>query len=284
MTQRTALLLSVLAAGCAYEEELPETDLNGTIRLPIAASQFLYEDPETGEARVVDDARGLGPVYVGAFPSIQDDLYEFPHPEFGPVLNPTRDGDTYPYGGTSVGRFDWACYQQMICQVVTGRFSSYDDLLDYFANVLNNPVSDAEGVPVTSGTAFQERCFEVLFMTGDQELLFVDPETDFSVSSDGQFYEAEIELPHVIYNEGMVVWAWMDMPSPSYQFSTCNESEGENILYYAETYRAGTNNIDLLNFPGNYIDSGDWIAQEGAIINQPGQDFELELGFHYVVE
>jgi hypothetical protein len=46
----------------------------------------------------------------------------------------------------------------------------------------------------------------------------------------------------------------------------------------------GTNSIDVLNFPGKYIDSGDWITQEAATINTVDDEFELEIGYHYVEE
>ena len=37
-----------------------------------------------------DDPRGFGPMYIGAFPSVQEGLYAFPHPEMGPILKRSR--------------------------------------------------------------------------------------------------------------------------------------------------------------------------------------------------
>ena len=39
-------------------------------------------------------------------------------------------GNAYPYGGGSVGRYDFACFSSVACKVVTGRFTDYDDILD----------------------------------------------------------------------------------------------------------------------------------------------------------
>lgn len=279
-----SILAVMMATGCVFEENLSEVDLRGVVKLPAAVTQFNYqEDPNLDEDPVViDDARGIGPVYLGVFPSVQEGLYDYPHPEIGPVLSTSQEGNTYPYGGTSIGRFDWACYQQLICKVVTGRFTSYDDIIDYFANVLDTPIEDQLGNPVSGGTDFQERCFEVLYMTGDYELLFVNEETDFVLN--GDFYEAEVEIPHVIYAEGMSVWGWVDMPSQTYEFSSCDPTVGEVQNYYNDSYDLGTNSIDLLNYPGNYIDSGDWVVETPAIITNPDDEFELEIGFHYVDE
>ena len=279
-----SLIIAMMATGCAFQEDLPEVDLQGVVKLPAAITQFNYsDDPELDvEPLAIDDARAIGPVYLGVFPSVQDGLYDFPHPEIGPVLNTSTEGNTYPYGGTSIGRFDWACYQQLVCKVVTGRFQSYDDIIDYFANTLQDPIEDSQGDEVVGGVDFQERCFEVLYMTGDYELLFADTEVDFELN--GDVYEAEVEIPHTVYAEGMAVWGWVDMPSLTYEFNTCDPTVGERQNYYNENFDLGTNFIDVLNFPGNYIDSGDWVVEEPAIITNPDEDFELTIGFNYVDE
>lgn len=280
-----SLLTAMLATGCTFQEDLPEVDLQGTVRLPAAISQFEYTDDPDLEAEpvIVDDERGIGPVYLGVFPSIQEGLYDYPHPEIGPVLNDSTEGNTYPLGGTSIGRFDWACYQQLICKVSTGRFKDYEDIIDFFANTLSDPLEDFQGDPVEGGTAFQEQCFEVLYMTGDYELLFVGEDNlDFTLN--GDFYEAEVEIPHVIYAEGVSVWGWVDMPSVNYEFASCDPTVGENQNYYNQTFSLGTNPLDVLNFPGSYIDSGDWVVEEPAIINDPNDSFTLDIGYHYVVD
>jgi hypothetical protein len=275
-------LSALLLTGCAFEENLPEKDFDGTVRIPVAATQFSYQFGETDDDVVdVDDSRGLGPVYLGAFPAVQEGLYNYTHPEIGPILNTSQDGNTYPYGGTSIGRFDWGCYQSLVCKVVSGRFATYDDVLEYFADSLNDPVLDGEGTIVEGGVEFQEHCFDVLYYAADYEVTFIG-ETDFTL--DGDHYVANVTLPHTTYAEGMSVWGWMDMPSPSGNFSTCDEGTGEFHSYYAEEHYLGASVNDLLNFPGKYIDSGDWVVQDAAIINGPDDSFDLELGYHYVDE
>jgi hypothetical protein len=276
------IIISTVLAGCAYQEDLPEQDLRGTVRIPIDAIQFDYgEDLDNLES--ITDARGLGPVYLGVFPSVQEGLYDFPHPEIGPILNTSAEGDTYPYGGTTIGRFDWACYQELVCKVSTGRFTSYDDILEYFADVLGDPVSDSEGVNVANGIEYQEHCYELLFATDDHEMLFLSETPDFEV--DGDYLVAtDIEIPQVPFTENMAIWGWLDMPSRTYEFSTCDNDNGEVASYYNEFYDKGTNYIDVLNFPGNYIDPGDWVVQDPFLVTDPETDFDLEIGFNYVDE
>jgi hypothetical protein len=276
------IIVSVALAGCAYQEDLPEVDLHGTVRIPADAISFEFGD-DIDNLETISDARAMGPVYLGVFPSVQEGLYDYPHPEIGPVLNTSQEGNTYPYGGTTIGRFDWACYQELVCKVTTGRFTSYDDLLEYFADVLGNPVSDSEGVDVGSGTEFQEHCYELLFATADYEMLFISETTDFTL--DGDYLVAEdVEIPQVPFTENMAIWGWVDMPSRTYEYSTCDSSNGEQFSYYNEFYEKGTNYIDVLNFPGNYIDPGDWIVQDPVLVSDPDADFDLEIGFNYVDE
>ena len=277
------MIFSIILVACTFDEELPHQDLKGTVRLPKEASQFLYGGLSSEEEQIViDDPRGFGPVYLGVFPSIQDGLFPYPHPEMGPIVNEGQDGNTYPYGGTTIGRFDWACYQSMVCKTVTGRYKDYNDLLDFHNNVLEQPLLTAEGHQVTSSAEFQERCFELMYSTGDQEMLFVNPETSFELV--GEEWVAEIEIPHVLAKEGMVVWGWIDMPSVTFDFNTCNSEQGATVSYYDQRYETGTNYADVLNFPGKYIDNGDWVSQEGAIITNTDDEFDLEIGYQYVEE
>ena len=271
----------MLVQGCAFEENLPHVDLTGTVKIPKVADTFrLGTEDEDGDGvagRVVSDPRALGPIYIGAFPSVQEGLYSYPHPEIGPIVG--NDGDTYPYGGNSVGRFDWACYQALICKVVTGRFTDYADIIDFFDNVIEEPIRTIDGQLVTTSTEFQERCFEVEYATGDFEMLFIG---DLDLTDNGEYYEADVELPHVFFKEGMQVWGWLDMPDEFYDFSTCSSALGDTVNYYNEFYDLGTNPLDLLNFPGQYIESGDWIVSEAPQINSPDDSFELEIDFQFL--
>jgi hypothetical protein len=165
--------------------------------------------------------------------------------------------------------------------MVTGRFETFADIIDFHANVLNDPIRTPDGQPVLSEAEYRERCYEITFTTSDNEMLFIG-ERDFELE-DG-FLVADVTLPQVSFREGMQVWAWVDMPSPSFEFNTCTAGVGETQNYYNEFYQVGTNSIDVLNFPGKYIDSGDWVTQEPATINKVGDEFELEIGYHYVEE
>jgi len=274
----SALILAQLQ-GCAFEENLNYYDLRGTVKIPIAATQFVYGLGD--EARIIDDIRGMGPMYLGVYPSVAEGLYPFPHPEMGPILSEGQDGNSYPYAGNTVGRFDWACYQQLVCKVSTGRFEDYSDILDFFGNVLEEPIKTLDGDLVSSGTEYQERCYEIEYVTGDNEMLFVGPR-DFRV--EGEYLVADVVIPHVPFYEGMQIWGWVDMPSPSFEFNTCDPSVGDTINYYAENYDVGTNAVDALNYPGKYIDFGDWVVQTPVTVTDPAAEFELVVEFHYVDE
>jgi len=110
------------------------------------------------------------------------------------------------------------------------------------------------------------------FIYGDRGPDFVD---------DGDSYVAEISIPHSHYKEGMQIWGWMDMPSTSFDFATCNPDVGQVHNYYNENYDRGANAMDLLNYPGKYIDSGDLIVNEAATINSETDGFEITLGYRH---
>lgn len=274
-----ALFFLTQLQGCTFDENLHYYDLRGTVKLPIEASSFLYKQGD--ETREIDDIRAIGPVYIGVYPAVEEGLYPYPHPEMGPILTEGQDGNAYPYGGNTVGRFDWACYEQLSCKVTTGRFEDYDALLDFFGNVLEDPIRTMDGQLVGSSQEYAERCYEIRYSTGDDEMLFIGAQ-DFRV--EGDYLVADVVIPHIPYYEGMQIWGWVDMPSVSFEFNTCDVSVGENINYYAENYTVGTNVIDALNYPGKYIDFGDWVVQTPVTVTDPTQKFELEIGFHYQEE
>lgn len=274
------LLLALGLAGCGYDENLPNADLTGVVRLPKEALQITLTDETTGEARVVEDTRAFGPVYMGAFASVRTGDFDFPHPEMGPIVDDDYPGNTYPYGGTSLGRFDWGCYQSLVCKVVTGRYQSYEDLLDFFATVLQDPVTGPDGEEITDPVTFQERCYAANYITSDDELAFLAREPDFT--DKGDYLEAEVTIPHVAWVEGMSLWGWMDMPSYTFDFATCDPNEGVRFNQYSEDFYQGTNHANILNYPSLFIDSGDWVVEDAPVITDPEEEFVLELGFHYV--
>lgn len=275
------LLAAGLLAGC-YQENLPIADLKGKVKIPKEASQITLYDEETASEITIDDPRALGPVYLGSFPSVRTGDFAYSHPEMGPILTDELPGNTYPYGGSTVGRFDWACYQSLICKVPTGRFETFDEIIEYFNSVVMQPITDSSDQDVTSAEAFQERCYDVLYITSDEELAFLNGGLDFEL--EGDYYVADAEILHSKYAEGMAVWGWMDAPSKSYEYSTCDSENGWYFSRYSENYYTGTNYYDVINYPSLYISLGDWIAEEGATITDPDQEFELTLGYKYVDE
>ena len=162
------LTMLTLSLGCAYKEVLPEKDLTGTVVLPAAALTRTLSDGST-----VTDPRLIGPVFLGAFSGMDDISFAYPHPAMGPIVTPDVPGDTFPYGGTTIGRYDFACYSSLACKVVTGRFQSYDDILDYFANTLGQPVEDENGEVVDYASTFQQHCFDYFYATSDAEMAFL---------------------------------------------------------------------------------------------------------------
>lgn len=290
-TKRTILLITAaLATGCANEEPgLEHFDLFGTVRIPKEAAEIVVNVTPEGSSEAIAkqldaDVRNLGPVYLGVFPSIDDSLFDYPHPEIGPVLS-GNSLDVYPYGGTSVGRPDFACYQALRCKVTTGRFTSYDDILEYFRDELETPIENQYGDEVTSAIEFREWCYEIMFLTSDEELPFLPSEADqqkVDFVDKGDFWEADATIYHSYFREGAVVWGWMDSPSRSYNFASCDtDIWGWNLFYYDQQYRTGATEAGLLNAPDNFIDLGDWIADDVPTLKSPDEDFVVTLGFHY---
>lgn len=268
--------------GCTYDEKLPTVDLQGTIRLPRSAMQVTLFDEETREDRVIEDIRALGPVYIGAFPDVRSGDFAYDHPEMGPITDADYPGNTYPYGGTSKGRFDFGCYQSMVCKMVTGRYSSYDDVLEFFRDVVKDPVTDAQGEEVTNGDVYRETCYDEMYITSDEEVAFLARTPDFH--EEGDYLVADVTMLHVNWVEGMKLWGWVDMPSRTFDFSTCDDGNGVYYSRYSESYYEGTNASELINFPSLYIDEGDFVSTaDGApTITDPDQPFELNVEFQYV--
>jgi len=276
---QSAMLLFGLAFGCAYEEVgLEHKDLKGVVRIP---EELLYVEMENDEGEqwvIENDIRALGPIYLGVYSAVEEGHYSYLHPEMGPVLEENQPGDAYPYGGTSIGRFDWGCTEETRCKLVTGRYSSYDDVLNFFRDQVQDPLMDAFGEEYTAGEALQERCYEVRNYTDDHENAFIAGE-DLDFTKNGAFWEAEVTIGHTLYREGVTVWGWADMPSYSFDFLSCDEQLGESVYYYDYNDEIGRSQVDLLNFPGQYIDYGDLVASEGAVMNDPDTEFVIELGF-----
>ncbi len=280
----TLLSVAAFAVGCYQESDLGYADLTGTVRIPVAAASFDVVKEVDGVAQRVTiepDARGLGPVYLGLYSAINDVEYGYPHPEVGPVLDRDIGGDAYPYGGTTVGRFDYACYEMLNCRVVTGRYDSFDDVLDWFGETIGEPVINHYGDEVLSATEFRERCYELMFLTSDSELPFVAEPPSFVKK--GDYFEADVDILHSQYVDGVSVWGWIDRPSAAFGFDTCSDDESLSwqMFYYDEQYFTGSHPLDLLNFPNKNIQPGDWLVEDPAIITNPEKNFEVEISYVY---
>jgi hypothetical protein len=278
----TILCSTIALSACTYEETaLQHYDFVGTVKIPKEALTLSIMDDENNTTVIENDPRTIGPVYIGAFASVVDDLYDYPHPEIGPILDEDLPGNTYPYGGTTVGRFDWGCYEELKCKIVTGRYQSYDDVIDFFQEI-GQPVLGEGGEEVGSDLEFRERCYEVLSLTSDDEVSFVTPDaTDFT--EEGDYWVANVSLDHSYFQldedgNGPQVWGWVDMPSRTYNFASCDKDGGDYFYYYDEEYNTGSNHMDVLNYPGLYIDDGDYVASDAPMLTSEDSTFELVLG------
>jgi hypothetical protein len=273
------LPLLVSLVGCAYEETaLEHVDIAGTVKIPKEALNIEVIDNDDNVYIIEGDIRTLGPVYLGVFPGVQEGAYAYTSPETGPVLSATEDGDTYPYGGTTVGRMEFGCYEQLVCKMVTGRFTSFDDVLDFHANVLHEPILNQQGLPVGSAEEYRETCYDVNNYATDFEVDFIK-EGRLDFKEDGDYLVADVEILHTYFKEGMSIWGWVDMPSRTFDFSTCDAGQGTPVNFYDQQYTRGANYSNLLNQPGKYIQGGDWVADEIPTIESADDKFEVVLGF-----
>ena len=108
-----------------------------------------------------------------------------------------------------------------------------------------------------------------------------DDALDFRL--EGDYWVADVELTHSYFadydeNTGPQVWGWVDMPSRTYNFASCDKDAGDFFSFYDEEYNLGTNHQDILNYPGLYIDDGDYVAEESPMLTSETDTFELVLG------
>lgn len=280
--------VALLAAGC-FQENLPQIDIPGTVVVPRAAATrvvpILDEEGEVISTEERFDTRFLGPVFIGAYAGIEDSSFGFPHPTMGPVIG-GQPGNTFPYGGTTAGRFDFACYESIKCKVVTGRFTDYADILDYFKNSLGLPVRDQYGEEIVESSTFQQHCYDYNFATSDGEMSFLGSE-QFTENADGDF-EASFLLPHTTFVEGMAIWGFMDAPAISLEnvdvngtFTSCNRDIGRVETEYNQYYYEGAPYYDVLNIPTTYLGDGDWTADGTTFVTSPDEQPVLRVGIAY---
>lgn len=256
------LVAALTLVGCNFDEGILETELKGKVVVPKEAATLDYTDAD-GNLQTLVDAKNIGPIFLGAFAGIDELSFGYPHPSMGPILS-DEPGDTYPFGGTTVGRADFACYSFTTCKVTTGRFATYQEILDYFADVLGTPIVDSAGVEITSGDAFQQYCYDYWKVTSDAEVTFIG-DLDFTETANG--FEAEWSMLHAEFHPGMTIWGFLDSPSYTTDISgrgdlgTCNSETGRQVQRYGEAaYFEGMTYSDVLNQPSKYIANGDWVS------------------------
>lgn len=305
-----ALLFGSLTGGCAYEEGLLVQNLKGTVRVPKEATTRTIARADGSEETIPPDVKLIGPVYLGLYPSVFEAgvIERYPHPEVGPQYIENVPGNTYPYGGTTVGDFRFPCLDFLNCKLTSGRFLDYQEIVDWFA-YLEQPVVDAAGAEVASGDYIRQTCYDLLNVTSDDEVrltAFADRDNsgaidrqDLDFVDAGDFWEAEFTIwqqelfwdkdqadctPGVSEKEGgckgFSLWGWMDAPSDvSYQFSTCEPGEGFLVNEYNSEIFSGRPYLDVLNFPATYISDGDYTASEGFVWYDIHDEPEIVLDF-----
>ncbi|MEQ1500865.1 MAG: hypothetical protein ABMB14_01475 [Myxococcota bacterium] len=280
------------APGCSYDEGLLIQNLTGRVLVPkeAATRSIAFSD---GSTQTITDVRLLGPVYLGVFPSVAPEnvIERYPHPTVGPQYREDVAGDAYPYGGTTVGDFRFACFEYLTCKVTTGRYSSYQDLVDWF-KLIEQPITDASGTEVTSGEFIRQTCFDLLDVTSDEEVRLVG-DLDFE-DDGGDYFVADFTLwqQEFFWDQaqenctpgtdctGFTLWGWMDAPSTSsYQFSTCDPSVGFQNEEYNADFFGGAPYSNVLNFPATYISAGDYVAGEPYVWNDLYAQPDLILDF-----
>jgi len=283
--------LLILLVACAYDEQLAERDIKGGLIVPkeAATRDVKATDDESDFSTVsLTDPRLLGPIYIGAYAAVDTLSRPYPIPAQGPIIS-QQVGNAFPYGGTTVGRFDFACYKFLSCKVTTGRFEDYADMLDYFGNVLKNPIKDDAGVEITSEDEFRYYCNDYFYTTSDEEMGFIGADR-LSFTDKGDHYEAELTLFHTVFVEGMSVWGFMDAPviqasstAQNGTFATCDEGSGREVSRYDQSFNEGASYTNILNLPTNYLDADDWVTT-GVVINDPDAEFEITLDIQITSE
>lgn len=278
MTVRLLPVLVLLAAGCQYDEGIIVQDMHGTIVIPAEAATrtFLHED---GTEETITDPRNIGPVYLGVYPEVVEGQERYPSPKQGPVFQQGLPGDTYPYGGTSIGDIRFPCIEFLRCKVASGRFVDFDQMVTWFNETLETPIVDAFGEQVLAGDYIAGTCFDQLEYVSEEEIRLTatkdknedgelnELDLDFVFDEAQNAYVGEFTLWQQEYfasedgETGFTLWGWMDAPAEaSGAFATCDPNDGFQLVDYNRSFYGGRPYRDLLNLPTRYISSGDWVA------------------------
>lgn len=278
MSLRYFVPVLALAAGCKFDEGIIVQDMTGTIVIPAAAATrtFVHAD---GTEVTVTDPRLIGPVYIGVYPSVVEGQERYPSPKQGPVFQADLPGDTYPYGGTSIGDLRFPCLESLKCKVVSGRYVTFDDMVDWFSTTLELPITDTYGDEVETGDYIAQTCFDLLEYVDEEEIRLTQTKDS---NEDGTIDTKDLDFVYdeatdtfvgkfTLYQQewfaspdgetGFTLWGWMDAPAESNnQFATCDPEDGYQETEYNRSFYGGRPQRDLLNLPTRYINTGDWVA------------------------
>lgn len=273
----TTLGALVFVAGCSFDEGgLIVEDMTGKVVVTEEAATC-----QDADGNDITDVRCIGPVVLGLYPSIDRLSFEYPHPELGPQFDAGQVGDAYPYGGTTVGDFKFACAEALNCKVVSGRHLSWDALLDWFEETWGQELLNDDGAPIENGAQLQQQCFEYMAVTSDEEINAIqwdDRNEDGVVDENDLMFvqnaDGDFEADFTIYQQeffsdeetgqGFSLWGWMDAPADVLAtYSTCTDDSdynGFDVDYYNIDYTGPVQYPELLNFPSDYIDEGDYVS------------------------
>jgi hypothetical protein len=280
----------LLQGGCAFDEGLEVETMSGTVVVPRAAATRTFTK-EDGSEETLTDVKLIGPVYLGLFSSVENGIERYPHPSVGPAYQEGQIGDTYPYGGTTIGDFQFACVEFLTCKVTSGRYQDFDEMVSWFNDTVGETITNSFGLPVDTGEYLRQRCYEILDVTSDDEVRLTNTrdknedgvidsgDLDFVENADGDF-EAKFTMYNQDFLSGFSLWGWMDSPSSkSYKFSTCNPAQGYQHIEYNENFMGGQAWRDLLNRPSDVITEGDWVSGEAHIYQSVEDEVVLRLDY-----
>jgi hypothetical protein len=285
-----------LASACRYDEGLSIYNLSGTVTIPRAAATRTLIDPSTGTEREVTDVRLLGPVYVGLYPSLDRTREQFPLPE------EVASGEASPYSGTTIGDIRYGCFEFFRCKMMSGRYLSYDDIIDFYTNVLGTPPKDDFENIIEVGQYIQQTCFDLLEVTSDDEIRVLakdrnddgtvdKQDLDFVEDENGDFV-GKFEILQADFYPGMVAWGFLDdaeifrttresdgaIVQNMDEFTTCDPTRGYSEGTYQRNYRAGLQATDTLNRPLNYLKNTEgWVSDQGFTWTDPAEPANIVL-------
>lgn len=247
-----ALAAPLLLAGC-WDEQLPEQNLGGSVIVP---------------ADLVEDSRDIGMVYLGVFEAWDPEQLGYSYPATGPRVGDNPLGDTQPYGGTTVGEYAYPCMRALRCGIITGRYTSIEDLLEV------NPVTKDDGELMTN-EEFYDQCQWYFGWNEVAEFTFLTEEPDFTVNDDGD-WQADFLAWHTQIPAGSIIWGFVDN-----DYTSCSVDQGSYNRRRSDDgqfFREGSNFPDVLNFPDKYITQGDLVSSQVAtIVDDQADGYELRL-------